>query len=1626
MATNPTGYDAHSVETEVLSVWKARRLPPAGGLLGPGSGPTVRQYEGAWTRGDFPSLVAHRAVMADVDARYLCLTGRRAVGTLRQAAGPGTSGPSAVPALLGALGVWVGGDGRNAWDSEDRSAGVQTIVGRLAAHGALVTRDESFRVCPTCGSPRSPEQIIYGEQEGDTYLVQFPIRIEDWTVNALVWVDAPWKLLGTSALLLNPDNRYVVAGYRRRNDRELVLTSAGSLHRLRSWIPDATFEVVQEKPGREFQGIAYTYPLRHEFPMGGDLSAPAGTILSASEVSESGTGIVPLVPGHGPTDARIAARLGVSGWPLLTPKGKLDFTLMHKYAGLDLETADEFVLRDLSEAGALLAHLRVKRGVPHCALCGTPLLWSPGRAWCLEPSRLGPDSRAVFARLLPHETFPGHSEVASWPVSEAVPSEEPGAVGLLECSRCERLAPPEAAAQCACGGPRTLVRRRLLPSSGAVFGSWARFDPIPEGDPVQIYISDRRRLPMLINHLAAMSGVTGAPTDVNLTIVRSVAAEDATGLVENFGADAVRAALVRAGRVDSAPGPFPDRCRQEFDRIHRWWELSREVVSLCDPSLRASFARPIAGFVEDLEVEDRAILARWERTRSSALAHYDSHAPALVSRRVFHFVETDLTEYRGLVDHRLGLAGMPNSKRAALRTLCHLLGGLSEVLAPILPFTSESIHRSLSTERSSLFERPTAGLDRSLLNDDLVGAWDRWRTVVRGVHRFRRSLGIPPSTVLPHVVLVLAADDVADRYRAETETLARLARVERFEIGSPKDPWTGRQRSVRPVESEIQKAYPSESSQVIHLLQRMPPRRWESALGQEDLSVVVNGLPRRIFPSMVAFSDTLPPRFVPVAWTGGEMYAELPPGSNPPGPTIPPLSRDAYWLVRRLRHRLRALSLTIPGAARVAVVTAKDPLASELKAVSGPIAVYLGLSEFRVALASEEPMPPGAITGRTRTGDGWWVSVPGLAPRPTLRKSRRPGTRLARVAVLQGIGLPEEFDYADPSFVAHEEEVRALGQQLDDLLGAPLLGPSKVSAAWDQGIKSVDDLRNSSFETVSALPGFGDSIAEVVVTKLGGTVPPRTAVAIRPPRVLAEAPATSPIRAAPPPPIGPSPAGPLPGPSPPASLDVPLPDLERVIVSTPSPAPALAPEPEPRTENEEPTSPSPTEIPLAAPGAPPPEPEPAAAESPVVVEPLPPVLAPLAPNPEEAEIVHELPAPPTSELGENAKPGVNSTAGAGTIPEPLPLPETEPSGGEAGSSSPDEAPSEPAQAEFPEVLVSEPPPEAPVQPEEVGPLLPGSPPDRASPEGPEPNVVPTLPNDLPPEQDGTPPGGLIDSAPSSRETPESGPAPEPPSPSDGAVPGEQEAEPPSAPEEPGPVSEETPPGDAATIEAEPVPTPPEPPAASTSPPVEPEPPSAAEPDLSVAVETPPPEPTSESLTPQAEVTVAAPTPEPAVVAPSMEPEPPAPPSGVELTVNESLVGALGGFLESTAAGHRGVCVVRESPERIRARVGSRPIEVLWLSNIGRGPALRPTDLEGVWTFLNRKLTEERVTAFFLEGIEYLVRLHGADTVLSGLVQFDRLARENDARVWVCLTPALMKASDFERFRETFGGISGPL
>jgi tRNA synthetases class I (I, L, M and V)/Protein of unknown function (DUF835)/Anticodon-binding domain of tRNA ligase len=1634
--------DPKLIEPEARAIWRARRLPPLEGPVGPGQGPVVHQFEGSFAPQESGMLLVQRVVAADVDARALMITGRRAAGVLRkEEGGPITPNPKMDP-LIAALGVWVGGPNGQGWDNAPRRGEVQTLVGRLAHQGALAVRDVSLRICPACAVARDPERIVYQEEGGETLLVRFPFVVGDQTVSALVWTDAAWRLLGTSALMVHPDLPYVVARYRRHGAEELVFTSKSSLDRIRGWLPGADLEVLEEHPGRHWEGQSYIHPLRHQFPMGGSMTPPGGTILPVVDVGDSGTGVVPLVPGHGGTDALIAERLGVPGWPLITPKGRFDILLVHKYAGLELESGSEFVVRDLAEEGAIFAQLRVRRGVPHCSRCGTALIWAPGRAWCLEPSRLPEEKVSVYRTLLPHDRPIEKLEAVPWPISEPSRSDDPQAVSLLECTSCDRLEGlGKEAERCPCGGRRRAVRRRLLPAFDGAAAAWAGLDPFPTADSSRLYVNERRRAPAVVHHVAAMSGVGGTVGEVRLTILPTVPEADVAQLIEQFGADAVRAALVRAQASEGATATLPQRCVQEQQRLARFWMAVREIVARIDGPSLSTYGQPIAGFLGELEPEDRALLARFERLRIQCLADYDRAAPALVHRRLFRFLDNDLVLYRRWVAPRLELPGTTPSKRAALRTLVHIASSSVLLLGPIAPHLSEATHRVLRRDRASLFEETVAGVEQTLLDENRVRAWDRWATVVRAVDRFRRGLGLPAGAPLTSVVLVLGSDPLGDEYRAEVPTLERLAQVEKVEIGSPGTPWAGRRRQLRPVESEIQRVYSSRAAQIIHLLRRMPERKWADPASGQEFSMMVNGQPTRILPSMVAWSETLPERYVPAEWSAGELYAEVPAGRELPPRPPPPLSPDAFRVVTRVAHRMRSSPTAEP---RVAIVAAPAPLAVELSAVAVPLAAYLGLQEFRV-VESERVLPRhGLIYGRTKSGTPWSFHVGG-ATGPAHENKTRPvrihGHRV-RPAFTPGDLAPTVLNYADEDLMARAAGIRVLGEELDEILGAPILGPSKVAAAWEVGLRSVDAFRQAPWSTLVALPGFGVPVASALVTKFGGTVPPRPP---RTPKMPKSSPGGGVGRGEPsgaphpredvpilsPPPVAsasPRPSVPV---APPATMSVTLPPRApappRATIPPATPSPGL------------PTAPSPAALP-------PPNPPPA-------------VPTESAPNPAA------LPAPDSQTDRTPAAASVPDTATADSRTE-APFQddevEDEPDADETESpalpsvppqdSPPAESPTEaPVPIESPEELTAEESEPGEFRPDENPPVALGSddvPPPRSGdvarddPTGPEFATAPPTPTtdetDASDDELAPPPptepawdarespvtalesrGG--DSSGDSPPTPTAEVAsPEEPLPLEGE--GRRSASSDLAMDEP---THSVPPAPGpAEPESEPVQSPP-PPVVSTdssvsSAPVDLPPPLTGEADL-LSVE-----PSIPELLPVSEPSTALP------ILPTAPPAPPEPPSGVapvpaaapsggiEIVVGTSYVPTLERFLEATAAGHQGICVVRDSPERVRAYVGTRPVEIRWLTNIGRGPTLKPTDLEGFSAFLAHAISTSHATALFLEGIEYLVRLHGLELVVQHIVALDQLARAHSARVWVPLNPKLLSSLELDRFVSMFG------
>jgi hypothetical protein len=125
------------------------------------------------------------------------------------------------------------------------------------------------------------------------------------------------------------------------------------------------------------------------------------------------------------------------------------------------------------------------------------------------------------------------------------------------------------------------------------------------------------------------------------------------------------------------------------------------------------------------------------------------------------------------------------------------------------------------------------------------------------------------------------------------------------------------------------------------------------------------------------------------------------------------------------------------------------------------------------------------------------------------------------------------------------------------------------------------------------------------------------------------------------------------------------------------------------------------------------------------------------------------------------------------------------------------------------------------------------------------------------------------------------------------------------------------------------------------------------------------------------------------------------------------------FLESTAAGHRGLCLSREFPDRLRALLGPREVRIVWLSSSGRPGSVRAADLVAIREAIRTGVETDDVRAVYLDGVEYLARANPVDAVVRMLREVESFTRAANARVWVSVHPMLAHPADIERLLSEF-------
>ena len=622
----------------------------------------------------------------------------------------------------------------------------------------------------------------------------------------------------------------------------------------------------------------------------------------------------------------------------------------------------------------MFAELVVRRGVPHCGVCGSPLRLGPG-AGVVPGTRAGltAESLGQFARLLPDDTVPLTSEVVPWSVSGTTTSVDPADPLLSECSQCERLSTAATGERCACGGAFVGVATDALPrvpEADRRLGLRERPGP---SDPVRLYLLGRRRTPALLHHLAAREALDAPPTDVRLIALPTLP----------------------PGDLD----PAPDRTRSRAALL-RTTAPPRSLAALRDGSSRRRGGCGSSGrWQPDPRAVDRRRVRsgrRGRRARRGAerggpgvpldVRAGAGRGPAGVRRGraragagdAREFVEDDLRcGYLPMTASRLALPGLPPEKVAVYRVLHHVLPNWADLYAPVAPFAMEAIHRAFRSDGTSIFERSFApGLD-AVRNVEGEGDYDLWLSVAGAVRLGRRGMGVPATTVLPKAILLAEDEVVAGRLRATSSTLGRLLPVAELIVSSPDHPWDGRHVEVRPVLAAIQRTYGAQSARVVRILEQIPARKVQEGIRAGTLSVVFDGRQMPILPGMVELEESLPPDVVSRCRGGGGSCSSrslrIPARHRRRAPA---LSLDGYRVVRHVARRLQAGRREWRPSSR-GRLGRRPPSATRWRSTPPP-SLPTSASGRSPSTTARSPMPPAETTsGRGRRGNRWRVYVPG-------------------------------------------------------------------------------------------------------------------------------------------------------------------------------------------------------------------------------------------------------------------------------------------------------------------------------------------------------------------------------------------------------------------------------------------------------------------------------------------------------------------------------------------------------------------------------------------------------------------------------------------------------------------------
>ena len=631
---------------------------------------------------------------------------------------------------------------------------VWAILKRLADRDFLYRGYKSVPYCPRCGTTLSSHEVAQGYEEVSDPSLYFLCPILDATGSPdgrafLVWTTTPWTLPSNVGLALHPGLTYVEA--EARDGRRVVLAEARAGAVLGEGV-----RILNRLRAQELENVRYAAPF--------DLvHVPAReqayrVVLEPFVTADDGTGIVHLAPAFGADDFGAGQKYGL---PMLRPiddAGRFT-TATPLVGGLFVKDADPLLVADLERRGLVFRSTHEVHTYQHCWRCSSPLLYVARDSWFLRTTAVRDEMVARNRAVDWHPPETGSNRFGEWlegNVDWAISRERywgtplPFWVCDADRAHLEVIGSLDTLAQRAGGLPPDFDPHKpyiddltwpcaqcqgTMRRTPEVIDVWFDSGAMPYAQwhyPFENQDEWRRHFPAdficeaidqtrgWFYSLLAIATMLGDEAPFRAVIVNDLIL-DASGqkmsksrgnvvdpwqAIETFGADAIRWYLITGSqpwvpkRFD--PAALGESARRTFDTLANTYRFFALYARL--ETWTPGGGDPAPGRRGPL---DRWILSRLASLVAAAGADFEAYEITRGARAVSDFIVDDLSNWyvRRSRDRFWGSVDEADT-RAAFATLHDVLTTTARLLAPIVPFHADWLHRALTGESVHLASFP--------------------------------------------------------------------------------------------------------------------------------------------------------------------------------------------------------------------------------------------------------------------------------------------------------------------------------------------------------------------------------------------------------------------------------------------------------------------------------------------------------------------------------------------------------------------------------------------------------------------------------------------------------------------------------------------------------------------------------------------------------------------------------------------------------------------------------------------------------------------------------------------------------------------------------------------------------